>query len=164
MKVIYNDCYGDFGFSDAFLAEYKVRTGHTITDRRLFVRGNDCIRVDPVAIALLEERGSEWASAEGAHLNLYECSDIFAGYWEIEEYSGNETVHIQLQEALADVLHTYMEQKTPAALLEMEAQYRRLMDAHKSVQNPLIPSDPPTKAVADPVTHTDDCEHSYFSA
>lgn len=160
MKIIYNDCYGDFGFSDAFLAEYKARTGHTITQRRFFVTGSDCIRVDPVAIALLEERGAEWASAEGAMLTLYECPDLFAGYWEIEEYSGNETVHIQLAEALADVLHTYMEARTPAALLEMEAQHRRIMEAYKSLQNPLTPPSP--KAVADPITHTDG--YSYFSA
>lgn len=164
MKVIFNDAYGDFGFSADFEAAYKAATGHAITARRLFVRGGGSIRVDPVAIRLIEEHGTEWASATGAALTIYEFPDIFADYWEIEEYGGNETVHIQLAEALADVLHTYMEQRElPSALIAMESQYRRLTEAHASLQKTV--SEPALKESADTVTHTDDsATTSYFSA
>lgn len=131
MKVLYNDCYGDFAFSAAFLAEYKARAGRDLDlTKALFHTGAHSIRCDPVAIAIVAEHGSEWASAPDANITIYEFPDVFAHYWEIEDYDGNETVHINVSDAVADLLHTFMdtvaENRDVAAL---ERQYRAIMTA-----------------------------------
>ena len=58
-KVLYNNCYGPgFCFSDAFVAEYEAKTGRKVDIvSALFCRGADSIRCDPVAVAIVEERG-----------------------------------------------------------------------------------------------------------
>lgn len=130
MKVLYNDCYGDFAFSAAFFAEYKVRTGLDLdlTKTLLFHTGARSIRCDPVAIALVTEHGSEWASAPDANITIYEFSNVFAHYWEIEDYDGNETVHLNVSEAVADLLHTFMDTAaTDRDITILEHQYRAIM-------------------------------------
>jgi hypothetical protein len=111
MKILYNDCYGiGFSFSEAFIAEFETRTGRKIHAHKvLFQRGPGSIRCDPVAIAIVEEKGSAWASEPGSHIAIYEISDVFERYWEIEENEGDEYVRVLVSEALADILHTFME-------------------------------------------------------
>jgi hypothetical protein len=109
--MLYNDSYGDFCFSTEFEAEYKRRTGkptHT-TERLLRLVGPESIRMDPVAIAIWQERGGEWSSGPGAAIELRIIPAVFERYWEIDEYSGSETVHVRVDEAFADALHDYME-------------------------------------------------------
>lgn len=116
VKILYNDCYGDFRFSQAFIAEYKVRTGQELNTRDIYRIGSESIRRDPVAITLVEEHGSEWASGPTSCITVREIPAVFAHYWEINEYDGNETVRVMFAEALADLLETYMETKDHAAL------------------------------------------------
>lgn len=131
MKVLYNDCYGDFAFSAAFLAEYKARTGTDLDlTKALFRTGTQSIRCDPVAIALVAEHGSEWSSAPDANIAIYEFPDVFAHYWEIEDYDGNETVHLNVSDAIADLLHTFMDTAaTDRDIAVLERQYRAIMAA-----------------------------------
>jgi hypothetical protein len=127
MKILYNDYYGGFTFSDAFLAEYKNRTGKELNVvNALFRIGSNSIRCDPVAIAIVEERGAKWSSGEAADLAIYEIPDVFANYWEIDEYDGNETVRVNVTEALADILDTYMETRD---LVSLERQYKIIKEA-----------------------------------
>jgi hypothetical protein len=127
IKILYNDCFGSFGFSAALQTEYKGRTGHDMNpDQRLYLTGADSLRRDPVAIALVEERGTEWSSAEGGYIVIREIPAIFEHYWSIEEYSGNETVHVNVSEAYADLLHTYMDHGDLGRLVEG---YRRVKTA-----------------------------------
>ena len=127
MKILYNDYYGGFAFSDAFLAEYKARTGKELSViTELYRTGPTCIRCDPVAIAIFEERGAAWSSGPASDLAIYEIPDVFANYWEVDEYDGNETVRVNVTEALADILDTYMETRDHAAL---ERQYKIIKDA-----------------------------------
>lgn len=135
MKVLYNDCYGGFCFSDAFLAEYKERTGKTLdTYQALFRRGRQSIRCDPVAIAIIEEKGSEWASGSHSYISIYEFPAVFDRYWEIEECEdGDEGVHINSSAALADILETFMETRDIPVL---ERQYAAIMEAKKSMSYP----------------------------
>jgi hypothetical protein len=129
MKILYNDSYGAFAFSAAFLAAYKERTGVNINlDNALFRLGPDSIRCDPVAIALIEEHGVEWASGPNAWLAIREIPDLFAQYWEIDEYDGNESVRVRVSDALADVLDTYMETRDHAVL---ERQYSAIAEGRK---------------------------------
>jgi hypothetical protein len=127
IKVLYNNCYGPgFTFSNAFIAEYEAKTGqHLDTISALFCRGSDSIRCDPVAIAIVEERGSAWCSGPESEIAIYEVNDVFARYWEIESNDGDEYVRVLVSEALADVLHTFMETNDRAAL---DRQYRAIMN------------------------------------
>jgi len=131
VKVLYNDCYGGFDFSMAFKEEYEKRTGAPLEILSAYVRvGANSVRCDPMAIKLFEEKGSEWCSASHSLLEVREIPDVFANYWEIEEYYGNEHVRILVNEALADVLHTYMDTGDHAA---MKRQYTAILEAKKQV-------------------------------
>ncbi len=141
MKILYNDCYGGFAFSPAFLDEFKARTGRDLdTYKALFRLGPQSIRCDPDAIAIFEERGSEWCSDVHAALEVREIPTLFANYWEIEEYDGNETVRVDVNAALADCLDTFMETRDVAAL---ERQYAAIQVAKKSMWvAPVGPAEP----------------------
>jgi hypothetical protein len=126
-KVLYNNSYGPFDFSTAFEAEYAARAGRNVdTEKRLFQLGSSSIRTDPVAIALLEEKGTEWSSGPQSYIEVRAFSSVFEKYWEIEESDGDETVRLLVSEALADVLHAYM---GGGDLETMKAQYKRITEA-----------------------------------
>lgn len=141
IKVLYNDCYGGFAFSAAFLAEFQARTNRTLdTYKALFRLGPNSIRCDPVALAIFAERGSEWCSGPHSALEVYEFPSIFANYWDIEDYDGEERVHVDVNAALADCLQTYMDTRDMAAL---ERQYAEIQAAKKSMwRAPLEPAEP----------------------
>jgi hypothetical protein len=84
-----------------------------------------------VAIALLEEKGAAWSSLEGAYLSVREIPAIFAHYWSIEEFDGNETIHVNVSEAYADLLHKFMEDGDQAHLVDG---YRRVRSAAGRIQ------------------------------
>jgi hypothetical protein len=131
IKVLYNDCYGGFAFSEEFLAAFKERTGRTLNmDKELMFLGLNSIRCSTDAIALLEEKGAEWSSGAGSYLAIREFPAVFANYWDIDEYDGNESVRIAAAEALADVLDTYMETRDNDAL---ESQYAVIKEAQKAL-------------------------------
>ena len=110
VRVLFNDCYGDFAFSANFDAEYLKRTGHPIeTDGRLYRIGSNSIRCDPVALAIFDEFGSAWCSGLEAELAVREVPAIFSSYWEIDDYGGNETVRLRVDEAMSDILETFIE-------------------------------------------------------
>lgn len=126
IKILYNDCYGGVEFSKAFEAEYKARTGRELkAHQRLYRTGPDSIRCDPVAIAIFEEKGSEWCSGDHSILAIRKVPKIFERYWEVDEYDGDETVRVNRSEALADCLHAFMASGDKATL---ETQYRAIMD------------------------------------
>lgn len=140
-KVLYNDCYGGFAFSEAFLAEFKARTGRDLdTYKALFRLGPNSIRCDPQAIAIFEEHGTEWCSGQGAYLEVREIPVLFMHYWEIEEYDGNETVRVDVNAALADCLETYMQTRDIA---ELERQYAAIQAGKKALWSPpTLPAEP----------------------
>ena len=122
VRVLFNDCYGDFAFSANFDAEYLKRTGHPIeTDGRLYRIGSNSIRCDPVALAIFDEFGSAWCSGLEAELAVREVPAIFASYWEIDDYGGNETVRLRVDEAMSDILETFIETGDEAALRRQHA-------------------------------------------
>jgi hypothetical protein len=126
-KVLYNNSYGPFEFSSAFEAEYAARAGRNVdTANRLFHLGANSIRTDPVAIAILEEKGTEWSSGPLSYIEVRAFSSVFEKYWEVEESDGDETVRLLVSEALADVLHAYM---GGGDLETLKAQYKRITEA-----------------------------------
>ena len=117
IKILYNNCYGTFDFSADFLAEYKARTGRDLdTYKALFRQGPDSIRVDEVAVAIVTEKGSAWASGANSDIAIYSVPTVFERYWEIEEEDGDETVRVNVAAALADCLETFMETGDRATL------------------------------------------------
>jgi hypothetical protein len=127
-KVLYNNSYGiGFSFSDAFIAEYEGRVGKKLdSTKALFYKGADSIRCDPIAIAIFEEKGSEWCSGEGSSIALRNVHPVMARYWEIEETEGDEYVRIMSSEALADILHAFMLTNDRTTL---DKQYAAIMEA-----------------------------------
>jgi hypothetical protein len=128
IKILYNDSYdADFGFSEELEKVYKERTGRNVnTTTRLYRIGADSVRRDPVAIALVEEFGSERASAPGAYLQIREIPAMFERYWSVEASFGTETIHVDTNEAFADLLHQYMDTGDLAVLVK---QYRSVKTA-----------------------------------
>lgn len=115
IKILYNDCYGGFGFSEEFAAAYKERTGREVNTFSQLFRA---VRADPVAVELFERLGAKRASGEYASLAVREIPALFERYWTIEEYDGNESVHVNVNEAYADLLHQYMDSGDSAALCD----------------------------------------------
>ncbi len=97
-----------------------------MAEKRLFHLGAKSVRRDPVAIALLEEKGAEWSSGANSYLAIREVPALFERYWSIEEYDGNESVYVNLHEAYADILHVYMGDGDHAKLADG---YRRVRTA-----------------------------------
>jgi hypothetical protein len=130
MKVLYNNCYGGFNLSAEFQTEYACRTGKEMTDYQQYSTGSGSIRVDPVAHAIFEEHGSEWSSGLMACIKIREIPTALANYWEIDEYDGDETVRVNVQWALADILETYIQTGDHAAMLD---QYRHIKTAQQQM-------------------------------
>lgn len=128
IKILFNDSYdADFGFSEELEKAYTARTGRAInTTTRLYRIGADSVRRDPVAIALVEELGPERASAPGAYLQIRAIPAMFERYWSVEASFGTETIHVDANEAFADLLHQYMDTGDLAALVK---QYRTVKSA-----------------------------------
>jgi hypothetical protein len=138
IKILYNDCYGGFNLSDAFVAEYEKRTGKKFNDTRYYGTGPNSIRVDPVALAIFVERGSEWCSGVHAILAVRTVPATLAQYWEIEEYDGSEHVRVHVPWALADVLETYIQTGDHGAMLD---QYRRIKAAEQQLKRTTLEDD-----------------------
>jgi len=135
IKVLYNNSYGSFNFSNAFNTEYSARCGKAPdTDRRLFHLGAESIRCDPVAVNIVETRGSEYCSEGGSYIMVREIPALFTKYWEIEEQDGDEHVRVHVDELLADILHTYMDSpRLPENLEALTRQYAEVAVAKEQL-------------------------------
>jgi hypothetical protein len=131
MKVLFNASFGaGFAFSDDFNAEYTARTGASPRTFERLLPSAESIRVDAIAVAIVEEKGAEWASGPHAAIEVREIPDIFYRYWSVDEYEGEESVRVDVNEALADILHTFMESGDRIVL---ERQYKAIMDAERAM-------------------------------
>ena len=137
VKVLYNNCLGvGFSFSDEFVAEYERRAGKRIeVHRALFRNGPDSIRCDPIAVAIFEEKGTAWCSGKGSEIAIYDIPAALTRYWEIEEDEGDEYVRIMVAEALADILHTFMETGDLAVL---KRQYATIIASSELKKDPNV--------------------------
>lgn len=107
MKVLYNAKYGGFGFSDAFIDEFKKRHPEKSLNKWSVERN------DPDTIALFEEMGSDKSSGYCADLRIEEIPDDVE--LEIDEYDGLETVWWSLpkDQMIQDLLDLYRLKKMP---------------------------------------------------
>jgi hypothetical protein len=112
IKIIYNNCYGGYGFSKQFAEEYEKQAGAPLNeDERLHH-----LRADPVAVKILEEKGTKWSSGLCSHLIVATIPAIFEKYWKIDARDGSETIRVGISDAYVDILHTFMENGDKAAL------------------------------------------------
>jgi hypothetical protein len=133
IKILYNDCYGGFNLSDEFKAEYERRTSKKINVCYSYIgTGSDSIRVNPIAVAIFEEKGSDWCSGPSSMIKLLTIPAIFNNYWHIDECEGDETVAVNVEGALADILETYIQTGDHGVMLE---QYRRVKTAQHQAVN-----------------------------
>lgn len=84
MKILINNCYGGFHFSEEFAQEYINRTG---VDIDLYSYD---LRSDAMIISLFEEFGSERSSGGYSRLKLIEIPDDVE--YTVEEYDGIEWI------------------------------------------------------------------------
>lgn len=87
MKIVVNRCCGDFGLSDAGMAEYFRLKGWMLYQS---IRDHGITRTDPELIQLVETLGDA-ANGPDAKLQIVEIPDGIA--WEIDEYDGCERVN-----------------------------------------------------------------------
>jgi len=110
-KIVINKCYGGFGISHEAMVKYGIAKGtpfyielsHSFTsyytapkdENGIYPEGSyfsdlDIERDDPYLIHVIEEMGTEEASARYAKLKIVEIPDDIE--WEIEEYDGVEWI------------------------------------------------------------------------
>lgn len=78
MKIVINDCFGGFGFSDEFSAAYPDAVCLDRTNEKL--------------IAALEEFSLDKASSKYVKLIIADIPDTATDYM-IQEYDGSETLY-----------------------------------------------------------------------
>lgn len=98
--VLYNQCYGGFGFSSQCKEEYTRRTGQS-------VRYEEGLRTDPVMITLFLEKGSKWMSGRYAELAFHEVPEALLEFIHVSEYDGKESVGLHLEAAESTYLTAF---------------------------------------------------------
>ena len=86
-KVIYNNCYGEFGVSELALKEYNMRTNKNIT------HGRSIDRFDTTLIELVETLG-EAVNDLHSELKIMEIPIKYRAFIDIEDYDGKQFVRI----------------------------------------------------------------------
>lgn len=86
MKVIYNACFGGFGFSKEAERFFQK---NNVSDTDLLTFEEE--RTNPIRVKYVEEH-SDKASWEWAQLEIAEIPDDATDWW-IDEYDGAESVY-----------------------------------------------------------------------
>ncbi|MNS99306.1 hypothetical protein D3C72_1337050 [compost metagenome] len=95
-KILYNTCYGGFGFSDELLAMFGIYKDEKLSHKAQYTQAGAafCDNIDnrskPEVIASVERMGLEAASGECCRLAIYEAEDD--EIVEITSFDGRETV------------------------------------------------------------------------
>lgn len=105
--VIYNDCYGYFGFSDEFEEELSRRVSPAAPPT---LSGHISVRTHPAVLALLKEWGKKRSSAEGACLRIQSVPSMFLPkFIDILDYDeGKEMVFINTNRAIAAATRAFL--------------------------------------------------------
>ena len=94
-EVLYNACYGGFGFSKEAIAEYRARGG-------AFEGHWDRIpRNDPVMVSVVRDLGAR-ANGMCAKLLIASVPAPFETHFQIDEYDGMESVRVDHRQWFID--------------------------------------------------------------
>ena len=91
VEILYNKCFGGFGFSSEAMNEYFNRK--QTVDPSSFSE-YEIERHDPVMLQIVKEMGSR-ANGYCARLAIQSIPSHFVKYYEIDEYDGSESVQIK---------------------------------------------------------------------
>ena len=115
-EVLYNDCYGGFSFSEEFETEYNKRHGED-DEAHAHRRTNSNI------LSLFKEMGKK-ANSQYSHIRITQIPKELMKYMNIHEYDGVESVTINFEEALSDLMkETY---KNNFLTDEIKKKYERI--------------------------------------
>lgn len=133
VPILYNTCYGGFGFSDKFMTEYKKR----LQERGLppienYIRAEN-LRREPLAIELYLEKGSKWCSDGFARLSLKYIHPALEDCVEIKEYDGQESVVVHTSEAVETLLKKFLDAHKNDTVADI-TQLRQDYDALKTLR------------------------------
>lgn len=113
MRVLINNCYGGFGFSNEACIEWCNRQGFAYTTNTdgvpiITINGEDqfvcyyITRTDPVMLQIFDEKGWSFVSGECAELKVVTIPD--GCEYEIGEYDGTEWIQCMYITATKDEL------------------------------------------------------------
>ena len=107
VPVLYNNCYGGFGFSDKAIDEYNRRlpAGSTQVKYEWEIG-----RADPLMVQICRELGDE-ADEEISKIAIGEVPRKFKDHLLIHEYNGLETVQIDIQRYKLDRINGILSDK-----------------------------------------------------
>ena len=91
VEILYNKCFGGFGFSSEAMNEYYNRK--QTVDPSSFSE-YEIERHDPVMLQIVKELGPR-ANGYCARLAIQSIPSHFVKYYEIDEYDGSESVRIK---------------------------------------------------------------------
>lgn len=83
MKVLFNNCYGGFKFSKAFMKAHPE------------IKDREYVRTDPEFIKMVEDFGLEQASDNFSAMAIAFVPDEATDWW-VDEYDGYESVYYVL--------------------------------------------------------------------
>ena len=101
IEIMFNKCFGGFGFSSKALRLYCELTGAS----------EPSSRHDPVMVSIVKDLGRE-ANGHGADIAFESISAKFENYYEIQEYDGIESVHIRHSDYKINVAKTILADET----------------------------------------------------
>lgn len=126
--VLFNNCHGGFGFSDAFALELGNRIGEEIGHAYKHYRYRD----HPEAVKLFLEKGSQWSSYDYAKLDIAYIPVIMKDYYVVSEYDGKEDVSLDINGAIVFCLDEYLKDPTIETLEWLKDQVNMIRESIKS--------------------------------
>jgi hypothetical protein len=122
--ILFNNCYGGFSFSDAFVVELGERIGEAIGHSYKHYRYRD----HPEAVKLFLEKGTVWSSGSYSKLHIEYIPLIMKNYYDVSEYDGMESVGFDINSAIVDKLDEYLKDPTPKKLEWLKDQVKTIRE------------------------------------
>lgn len=120
-EVLYNACYGGYGFSEEFNNEYNKRHPSNEAVEEDYSYG----RTNPHTIQLFKEMGPEKANSDYSDIKIAKIPKELLKHMNIDEYDGFESISVDYKDAFSDLMkETY---KTGQLTDEIKRKYERLL-------------------------------------
>lgn len=130
-KILLNDCYGGFGFSDKFVELYNQKANERGVEPVL-KKGHYYfpikVRSDPLIIEVFEELGSKESSDQLAKLKVKEVLESELDYVNIEEYDGLEHIRINEGDIYRTILFEFLEKHKDDTMVDITDLRKKVKD------------------------------------
>jgi hypothetical protein len=133
--VMYNACFGGFGFSKEAIRLYNQRYAESpeILMQTSLETGWDISRTDPVMIQVVRELGPR-ANSLHSRIRLEEIPSQYANYYSITEYDGNETVHIHYEQYAIECIEAVMNNSNLPMAAKITS-IRHVLREHRAIRD-----------------------------